>query len=64
MTPKPTTKKDFIQTECKNCGRVFMQPYHSIQKNPPVAPTWKELKGTQERLLADLMWHQNKECRR
>lgn len=52
--------KDYISTICKDCGQEFHQPYQSLQENPPKAPTALAVKNTQERLVQDLIYHQNR----
>lgn len=54
--------KDFIETTCEHCNRIFRQPYPSMQEQPPKAPTFQQMKNTQEKLLQDLIYHQNKQC--
>lgn len=54
---------DFAEITCNGCGRRFMQPFPSMQRNPPEAPTSEEMRIAGDIVVERLKYHQNKECR-
>lgn len=52
--------KDYLEKICKECGKSIAEPYPSMQKNPPRAPTLQEAQGVAHSVSEGYRAHWNR----
>ena len=52
--------RDYIEKICKECGKSIAEPYPSMQRNPPKAPSKEEADAVAESVISSYRAHWNR----